>query len=222
MWDIFLFTGLLLISSSLLGLLPFMAVLWFISRSKDETFSHLLGSQKFTVYLVWMVVGAFMTHLFGGDIFPTYFKMIDDYLITISNSSWTNKTCLKYNQPLGTGDWNLKNFFYTMDYHGIFHHCLIAVMWGWREFVKSMRLNTIEQELEVIRIWTEKKDQQFLEIQNQVNVLLQKVDKKQNDNINASGNDSRILRSSGEKLNNEFSDEISEEKLKADYERNHS
>ena len=29
---------------------------------------------------------------------------------------------------------------------------LIAVMWGWREFVKSMRLNTIEQELE--GIWT--------------------------------------------------------------------
>ena len=98
---------------------------------------------------------------------------------------------------------------------------LIAVMWGWREFVKSMRLNTIEQELEGIRIWTEKKDQQFLEIQNQVDVLLQKVDKKQNDDINASGNDSRILQSSGEKLNNEFSDEISEEKLKADYERNH-
>ena len=99
---------------------------------------------------------------------------------------------------------------------------LIAVMWGWREFVKSMRLNTIEQELEGIRIWTEKKDQQFLEIQNQVNVLLQKVDKKQNDDINVSGDDSRILRSSGEKLNIEFSDEFSEEKLKADYERNHS
>ena len=99
---------------------------------------------------------------------------------------------------------------------------LIAVMWGWREFVKSMRLNTIELELEGIRIWTKKKDQQFLEIQNQVNILLQKVDKKQNDDINASVNDSRILRSSGEKLNNEFSDEISEEKLKADYERNHS
>ena len=99
---------------------------------------------------------------------------------------------------------------------------LIAVMWGWREFVKSMRLNTIEQELEGIRIWTEKKDQQFLEIQNQVNVLVQKVDKKQNDDINVSGDDSRILRSSGEKLNKEFSDEISEEKLKADYERNHS
>ena len=49
---------------------------------------------------------------------------------------------------------------------------LIAVMWGWREFVKSMRLNTIEQELEGIRIWTEKKDHQFLEIQNQVNVLI--------------------------------------------------
>ena len=222
MWDIFLFTGLLLISSSMLGLLPFMAVLWFISRSKDETFSHLLGSQKFTVYLVWMVVGAFMTHLFGGDIFPTYFKMIDDYLITISNSSWTNKTCLKYNQPLGTGDWNLKIFStrrITMEYFII---ALIAVMWGWREFVKSMRLNTIEQELEGIRIWTEKKDQQFLEIQNQLNVLVQKVDKKQNDDINVSGDDSRILRSSGEKLNNEFSDEISEEKLKADYERNHS
>ena len=99
---------------------------------------------------------------------------------------------------------------------------LIAVMWGWREFVKSMRLNTIEQELEGIRIWTEKKDQQFLEIQNQVNILVQKADKKQNDDINVSGNDSRILWSSGEKLNNEFSDEISEEKLKADYERNHS
>ena len=99
---------------------------------------------------------------------------------------------------------------------------LIAVMWGWREFVKSMRLNTIEQELEGIRIWTEKKDQQFLEIQNQVNVLVQKVDKKQNEDINVSGDDSRILQSSGEKLNNEFSDEISEEKLKADYERNHS
>ena len=99
---------------------------------------------------------------------------------------------------------------------------LIAMMWGWREFVKSMRLNTIEQELEGIRIWTEKKDQQFLEIQNQVNVLVQKVDKKQNDDINVSGDDSRILRSSGEKLNIEFSDEISEEKLKADYERNHS
>ena len=99
---------------------------------------------------------------------------------------------------------------------------LIAVMWGWREFVKSMRLNTIEQELEGIRIWTEKKDQQFLEIQNQVNVLVQKVDKKQNDDINVSGNDLKILRSSGEKLNNEFSDEISEEKLKADYERNNS
>ena len=99
---------------------------------------------------------------------------------------------------------------------------LIAVMWGWREFVKSMRLNTIEQELEGIRIWTEKKDEQFLEIQNQVNVLVQKVDKKQNDDINVSGNDSRIPRSSGEKLNNEFSDEISEEKLKADYERNNS
>ena len=99
---------------------------------------------------------------------------------------------------------------------------LIAVMWGWREFVKSMRLNTIEQELEGIRIWTEKKDQQFLEIQNQVNVLVQKVDKKQNDDINVSGVDSRILRSSGEKPNNEFSYEISEEKLKADYERNHT
>ena len=103
-----------------------------------------------------------------------------------------------------------------------FIFALIAVMWGWREFVKSMRLNTIEQELEGIRIWTEKKDQQFLEIQNQVNVLVQKVDKKQNDDINVSGNDSRILRFSGEKLNNEFSDEISEEKLKADYERNNS
>ena len=91
---------------------------------------------------------------------------------------------------------------------------LIAVMWGWREFVKSMRMNTIEQELEGIRIRTEKKDQQFLEIQNQVNVLVQKVDKKQNDDIKVSGDDSRILRSSGEKLNNEFSDEISEEKLK--------
>ena len=99
---------------------------------------------------------------------------------------------------------------------------LIAVMWGWREFVKSMRLNTIEQELEGIRIWTEKKDQQFLEIQNQVNVLIQKVDKKQNNYANVSGDDSRILRSSGEKLNNEVSDEISEEKLKADYERNNS
>ena len=99
---------------------------------------------------------------------------------------------------------------------------LIAVMWVWREFVKSMRLNTIEQELEGIRIWTEKKDQQFLEIQNQVNVLLQKVDKKQNNDANVSGDDSRILRSSGEKLNTRFSDEISEEKLKADNERNHS
>ena len=99
---------------------------------------------------------------------------------------------------------------------------LIAAMWGWREFVKSMRLNSIEKELEGIRIWTEKKDNQFLEIKNQVNVLIQKVDKKQNDDTNASGVDSRILRSSGEKLNNEFSDDISEEKLKADYERNHS
>ena len=99
---------------------------------------------------------------------------------------------------------------------------LIAVMWGWREFVKSMRLNTIEQELEGIRIWTEKKDQQFLEIQNRVNDLIQKVDKKQKDDNNASGVDPKILRSSGEKLNNEFSDEISEEKLKADYERNNS
>ena len=99
---------------------------------------------------------------------------------------------------------------------------LIAMMWGWREFVKSMRMNTIEQELEGIRIWTEKKDQQFLEIQNRVNVLIHKVDKKQNEDINRSGDDSRILRSSGEKLNNEFSDEISEEKLKADYERNNS
>ena len=99
---------------------------------------------------------------------------------------------------------------------------LIAMMWGWREFVKSMRLNIIEQELEGIRIWTEKKDQQFLEIQNRVNVLIKKVDKKQNNDANASGDDSRILRSSGEKLNNEFSDEISEEKLKADFERNNS
>ena len=99
---------------------------------------------------------------------------------------------------------------------------LIAVMWGWREFVKSMRLNTIEQELEGIRIWTEKKDQQFLEIQNQVIVLIQKLDKKKNNDVNASGDDSRILRSSGEKLKNEFSDEISDEKLKADYERNNS
>ena len=99
---------------------------------------------------------------------------------------------------------------------------LIAVMWGWRELVKSMRLNTIEQELEGIRIWTEKKDQQFLEIQNQVIVLIQELYKKQNNDANASGDDSRILRFSGEKLNNEFSDEISEEKLKADYERNNS
>ena len=51
---------------------------------------------------------------------------------------------------------------------------------------------------------------------------IQKVDKKQNNDANASGVDTRILRSSGEKLNNEFSDEISEEKLKADYERNNS
>ena len=41
---------------------------------------------------------------------------------------------------------------------------LIAVMWGWREFVKSMRLNTIEQELEGIRIWTEKKDLSLIHI----------------------------------------------------------
>ena len=75
---------------------------------------------------------------------------------------------------------------------------VIAVMWGWREFVKSMRLNTIEQELEGIRTWIEKKDQQFLEIHNRVNVLIQKVDKKQNNDTNASGDDSRILRSSGE------------------------
>ena len=99
---------------------------------------------------------------------------------------------------------------------------LIAMMWWWREFVKSMRLNTIEQELEGVRIWTEKKDQQFLEIQNRVNVLIQKVDIKQNNDANLSGDDSKILRSSGEKLNNEFSDEISEAKLKADYERNNS
>ena len=33
---------------------------------------------------------------------------------------------------------------------------------------------------------------------------------------------SRRSKDSGKKLNNEFSDEISEEKLKADYERNHS
>ena len=39
----------------------------------------------------------------------------------------------------------------TMEYFII---ALIAVMWVWREFVKSMRLNTIEQELEGIRIWT--------------------------------------------------------------------
>ena len=34
---------------------------------------------------------------------------------------------------------------------------LIAVMWGWREFVKSMRMNTIEHYLEGIRIWNDKK-----------------------------------------------------------------
>ena len=52
---------------------------------------------------------------------------------------------------------------------------LIAVMWGWREFVKSMRLNTIEQELEGIRIWTEKKDQQFLEIQIRLTFLFKRL-----------------------------------------------
>ncbi len=51
--------------------------------------------------------------------------------------------------------------------------------------------------------------------------FFKKLIKKQNNGVNVSGDDSRILRSSGVKLNNEFSDEISEEKLKADYERNH-
>ena len=80
MWDILLFTGLLLISSFMFGLLPFMVVLWVISRTKEESFSELISSQKITVYVLWMVVGAFLTHIFGGDIYPEYFQMIDEKL----------------------------------------------------------------------------------------------------------------------------------------------
>ena len=54
---------------------------------------------------------------------------------------------------------------------------LIALMWGWREFVKSMRLNTIEQELEGIRIWTEKKDQQFLENKIRITFFFKRLTK---------------------------------------------
>ena len=78
MWDILLFTGLLLISSFMFGLLPFMVVLWVISRTKEESFSELISSQKITVYVLWMVVGAFLTHIFGGDIYPEYFQMLDE------------------------------------------------------------------------------------------------------------------------------------------------
>ena len=80
MWDVVLFTGLLLVSSFMFGLLPFVVVLWVISWTREESFSHLISSQKTSVYVLWMVVGAFLTHFFGGDIYPQYFKMIEEQL----------------------------------------------------------------------------------------------------------------------------------------------
>ena len=43
MWDILLFTGLLFISSFMFGLMPFMFVLWGISRTKEYSFSDPRG-----------------------------------------------------------------------------------------------------------------------------------------------------------------------------------
>ena len=80
MWDVVLFTGLLLVSSFMFGLLPFIVVLWVISRTRVESFSHLISSQKTSIYVLWMVVGVFLTHLFGDDIYPQYFKMIEEQL----------------------------------------------------------------------------------------------------------------------------------------------
>ena len=78
MWDILLYTGLLVISSFIFGLLPFMVVLWVISCTKEKSFSELISSQRISVYVLWMVVGAFLTHIFGGDIYPEYFDMIEE------------------------------------------------------------------------------------------------------------------------------------------------
>ena len=60
------------------SLLSFMNVLWVISRTKEESFSELISCQKNSVYILWMVVGVFLTHIFGGDIYPEYFEMIED------------------------------------------------------------------------------------------------------------------------------------------------
>ncbi|HCP35919.1 MAG TPA: hypothetical protein DIT94_16115 [Deltaproteobacteria bacterium] len=55
-----------------------MVVLWVISRTKEKSFSELISSQRISVYVLWMVVGAFLTHIFGGDIYPEYFDMIEE------------------------------------------------------------------------------------------------------------------------------------------------
>ena len=56
-----------------------MVVLWVICRTKEKSFSELISSQRISVYVLWMVVGAFLTHIFGDDIYTEYFEMIEEY-----------------------------------------------------------------------------------------------------------------------------------------------
>ena len=97
---------------------------------------------------------------------------------------------------------------------------LVGGIWIWREFAKSAKLWQIERDMEELRIWTERKDSQLIKIHDDLNNLGHRIIEEQRLYAQKPEEKSEVIRGSGEKLNNDFSEEITEEKLKAEYVRN--
>ena len=97
---------------------------------------------------------------------------------------------------------------------------LVGGIWIWREFAKSTKLWQIERDVEELRIWTERKDSQLIKIHDDLNNLAHRIVEEPRLYAQKPEEKSGVIRGSGEKLNNDFSEEITEEKLKAEYERN--
>ncbi len=85
---------------------------------------------------------------------------------------------------------------------------------------KSSVVWQIERDVEELRIWTERKDSQLIKIHADLNNLAHRIVEEQRLYAQKPEEKSGVIRVSDEKLNNDFSEEITEEKLKAEYVRN--
>ena len=74
--------------------------------------------------------------------------------------------------------------------------------------------------MEELRIFIERKDSQLIKIHDDLNNLAHRIVEKQRLYTQKPEEKSGVIRGSGKKLNNDFSEEITEETLKAEYERN--